>query len=103
VCACILQNGCTLLIEAARNGWLSVGKALISGGANINASVAASKDTALIMAAEQGHEDFVKLLLTNGADVNYKNKKGCSALWIACYGKLILRIILAVVMRMRLI
>ena len=57
-------------------------------GADVNAApVPSSKDTALTIAADKGHYKFVELILRHGANVDVKNKKGNSPLWLAANGK----------------
>ena len=59
-----------------------------SQGADVNAApVPSSKDTALTIAADKGHYKFVELILRHGANVDVKNKKGTSPLWLAANGK----------------
>ena len=56
-------------------------------GADVNAlPVPSSKDTALTIAADKGHAKFVDMILRYGANVDVKNKKGNSPLWLACNG-----------------
>lgn len=50
------------------------------------APVPSSKDTALTIAADKGHYKFVELILRHGANVDVKNKKGNSPLWLAANG-----------------
>ena len=93
-------------MEAASGGFHEVGKVLISKvsskllhriyvvlsysplkGADVNAApVPSSRDTALTIAADKGHYRFVKLLLRHAANVDVKNKKGNSPLWLASNG-----------------
>ena len=57
---------------------------LLLQGADVNAApVPSSRDTALTIAADKGHYRFVKLLLCHAANVDIKNKKGNSPLWLA--------------------
>ena len=49
--------------------------------------VPTSRDTALTIASDKGHFKFVELILNYGANVDVKNKKGNSPLWLACNGK----------------
>ena len=56
-------------------------------GADVNAApVPSSRDTALTIAADKGHYRFVKLLLRHAENVDVKNKKGNSPLWLASNG-----------------
>ncbi|UMM30233.1 hypothetical protein L5515_012202 [Caenorhabditis briggsae] len=81
------KTGLTPLMECASGGYVDVGNLLIENGADPNASpVQSTKDTALTIAAEKGHEKFVQMLLDNDVIYDIRNKKGCSALWLACNG-----------------
>ena len=81
------KTGLTPLMEAANGGYVEVGKVLIEKGADVNAPpVPATRDTALTIAADKGHYRFVELLLMKGANVDARNKKGCTPLWLACHG-----------------
>ena len=98
------------LIVAAENGYTDIVKLLIDSGADVNyknplitavknghtnivkllmdAAVADVNykdyvDNALIAAAYEGHTDIVKLLIDAGADVNYVNSRGDTALTLA--------------------
>ena len=74
-------------MEAANGGYVEVGQLLLDSYADPNtAPVPSSRDTALTIAADKGHDRFVELLLQCHASVDIKNKKGCSALWLACHG-----------------
>ncbi|KAF1745236.1 hypothetical protein MXB_3730 [Myxobolus squamalis] len=77
-------NGFTPLMEAACNGNVEIGMMLIKAGADVNSfSVTPTRDTPLLIAAENGHYRFVDILLKNKSHVDYKNKKGCTAFWVA--------------------
>lgn len=81
------KTGLTPLMEAASGGYIEVGRVLLDKGADVNAApVPSSRDTALTIAADKGHQKFVDLLLTRGAAVEVKNKKGNSPLWLAANG-----------------
>ncbi|RWS28132.1 ankyrin repeat domain-containing protein 17-like protein [Leptotrombidium deliense] len=81
------KTGLTPLMEAASGGYVEVGRILLDKGADVNAPpVPSSRDTALTIAADKGHYRFVELLLQRGAQVDVKNKKGSSPLWLACNG-----------------
>ena len=63
-------------MEAASGGYVLVGEALIAKGADVNAaSVPSSRDTALTIAADKGHDEFVGMLLNHGAQCDARNKK----------------------------
>jgi ankyrin repeat domain-containing protein 17 len=79
------KTGLTPLMEAASGGYVAVGEALLRAGADVNAApVPSSRDSALTIAADKGHDKFVKLLLSKGAQVDARNKKGCTSLWLSC-------------------
>ena len=81
------KTGLTPLMEAASGGHYEVGRLLLDHDADVNAPpVPSSKDTALTIAADKGHARFVELLVSRGADIEVKNKKGNSPLWLACHG-----------------
>jgi len=74
-------------MEAAWRGHTDVGRVLLDMGADISATlILSTRDTALAIAAEKGHFEFVDLLLMRGACVEVKNKKGNTPLWLACNG-----------------
>lgn len=74
-------------MEAANGGFVEVGSLLLDANADPNAApVLTSRDTALTIAADKGKTAFVELLIHAGAQINVRNKKGCSALWLACNG-----------------
>lgn len=75
-------------MEAASGGYVDVGRVLIERGADVNAQpVPSSRDTALTIAADNGHYKFVELLVHFRAQVDVKNKKGCTPLWLGANGK----------------
>ena len=81
------KTGLTPLMEAASGGYVEVGRVLIDYGADVNAPpVPSSRDTALTIASDKGHVDFVEVLLLRGAQADVKNKKGNSPLWLAANG-----------------
>merc|ERR1712071_515357 len=54
--------------EAASGGYVEVGRVLLDYGADVNAPpVPSSRDTALTIASDKGHVEFVELLLQRGA------------------------------------
>lgn len=78
-------TGRTPLFIAASGGHVEIGKILISKGSDINAQpVLSSKDTALTISADKGHCEFVELLIANKAQLDVKNKRGNSPLWLSC-------------------
>lgn len=81
------KTGLTPLMEAASGGYVEVGRVLLDYGADVNAPpVPSSRDTALTIASDKGHVEFVELLLKRGAQADVKNKKGNSPLWLAANG-----------------
>ena len=59
------KTGLTPLMEAASGGYVEVGRVLLEKGADVNAPpVPSSRDTALTIAADKGHNRFVDLLLS---------------------------------------
>lgn len=60
----------TALLQAAREGYLEVGKVLLENGADVNARSGSSRFTPLHAAAYRDNPAFAKLLLTYKADVN---------------------------------
>ncbi len=80
------KTGLTPLMEAASGGYEQVGRVLLENGADVNAPpVPTTKDTVLTIAAEKGHLKFVQLLIEYGAQLDARNKKGCTGLWLACH------------------
>jgi ankyrin repeat protein len=63
------QNGWTLLMLAAVEGHVGLGRLLIERAANVNARNS-KQDTALQLAKHRGHQLFVDLLAHNGANAN---------------------------------
>ena len=75
------------LLFAAKYGQLAVVKNLLKkNSTNINHQDEEYGDTALMIAARNGHESILEHLIEKGADVNLQDKKCCSALMAAAYG-----------------
>lgn len=74
-----------VLFEAAETGNLTarIFDFLKQHGSNINGAKSNSGKTALMIAAENGHEEVCRLLIEKGADVNISDQLGDSALSIA--------------------
>src|SRR5215204_5813073 len=70
------------LVEAARAGDVKRVRALLDGGADVNA-FGNGRTTALMAAAEAGSEDVARLLIERKADANLRNAKGQTAAEIA--------------------
>ncbi|VDN34088.1 unnamed protein product, partial [Cylicostephanus goldi] len=63
-------------MEAANGGYVEVGELLLDACADPNtAPVPSSRDTALTIAADKGHERFVDMLVHRGAHIDARNKK----------------------------
>ena len=79
------KSGLTPLMEAAANSNFEVARVLMEYGADINAiSMTNLKDSALTIAAAQDNGlKIVQCLVNEGANVDYKQKKGATALLIA--------------------
>jgi ankyrin repeat protein len=74
------NNDVTALMVASQFGNGEVVKALLAGGADVNAKEDNEGGTALMLASAKGHGKIVKTLLDNGADVNAKDNNGRTAL-----------------------
>ncbi|MEN2499239.1 MAG: Ankyrin repeat domain-containing protein 17, partial [Marteilia pararefringens] len=81
------KSGFTPLMEACENSNLEIVSLLVDYGADCNSvSLQSPRDSVLTIAASQANNlDIVTLLVkTGGANVEYRNKKGANAFWIAC-------------------
>ena len=77
----INDYGVSPLWEACNNGSAAMVERLAAAGANLNATLLRTGETALLRCARTGNADAVKSLLDHGADVNAKEKqKGQTAL-----------------------
>ena len=85
VCAYATVDNSEIFSYVARGDADTVRGWVISGG-NLNIQDAKG-NTALILAAEDGHVEMVSILLNNGADVNVTNSFGYTALWTAVSGR----------------
>jgi ankyrin repeat protein len=70
------RAGATPMLQASIDGNAAIVEALLKAGANPNAALTKSDDTALMMAARTGRIDAVKVLLDHGAEVNAKETWG---------------------------
>ncbi len=78
------KGGLTALLHAARQGYLPAAKALLDGGANVNAVGAGDGTSPLLMATINGQFDVAMLLLERGADPNLAaGVNGATPLWSA--------------------
>lgn len=82
-----MQNQDRSLIEAVRKNDIRKVAQLIKAKANLDAQNV-SGETALILAAEEGHTDIVKLLIDAGANLNLQDMiVGLTALIAAAQGR----------------
>ena len=72
------DNGFTLLMKAATEGYLKTAKLLIDRKADVDAR-SNEGGTALISAAMVGYTQIVELLINAGADTKLKNNMGYTA------------------------
>ena len=81
-CPAFLDAGCndkrhlTLLMHATKCGKTSLVSALLTAGAGVNVQAARSAQTALHLAAYDGHTSSASILLGAGADPDLVNKWG---------------------------
>ena len=76
-------SGETLLMSAAAVGVVGTAQALLDHGATVDASDAEYAQTALMIAAREGHEDIVALLLSKGANPNAATAIGATPAFVA--------------------
>ena len=74
------QGGLTPLLFASRQGYTASVKALVAGGADINAT-SADGTTPLLIATINGHFDLAKFLLESGADPTIASEAGGTPLY----------------------
>jgi ankyrin repeat protein len=75
------QGGLTALHFAARQGSVRAARALVAGGADVNAASPADRSTPLLVALINGHFDLAAELLARGADPDAANEAGVSPLY----------------------
>ena len=75
------QGGLTALHFAARQGALRTARALVSGGADVNARSPADRATPLLTATINGQFDLAAYLLEEGADPNLASEAGATPLY----------------------
>lgn len=79
----VRSDGCNALHLAAIFGHNGIVSALINAGADINAGIAKTGVTPLILASQSGNLEVVKLLLASGANVASFTENGCTPLSLA--------------------
>ena len=88
MCRLANREGVMPMQLAAMNGNGAMLERLIKAGADVNAPLTSSGDTALMMAARTGKPDAVKVLLDNGAQVDAKETWGdtTALMWAVAEG-----------------
>ena len=81
----VYPDGGTVLIAAAKAGYVDVSDLLVKSKARLEQKDK-SQNTALNWAAERGHADVVRILLTAGADPNTLNRDGSTPIIKAAKG-----------------
>ena len=79
------KNAQQRFVDAVSANDLMKVKAMLKGGAKVNALAPESGATALCQAALYGHVEMAKLLVENGARVNRSNRDGNAPLHIAAF------------------
>lgn len=74
------KDGIPTIVVAADMGNEKLMRYLLENGANPNASITNSDETAIMRRADAGDMDSIKLLLEFGADINHANSTGETAL-----------------------
>ena len=77
------ESGLTPLMTAARTGNADVVGAFIGAGADVDATVGATRSTALMWAVSEMHGEVIRRLLDAGADPTVSTIKGYTALMFA--------------------
>lgn len=71
------------LCNAAEAGDVNAVRTLLERGANPNNRVGSKEATALILAAQKGHDDIIQLLVSRGAEIDAQNTDGVTAVFMA--------------------
>ncbi len=75
----------TELVTATKSGDLEKVMALLNSGADLNTTVGDIDNRNLLHhASQKGHPDLIELLINKGIDVNSEDKRGRTALYLAC-------------------
>jgi len=78
------KGGMTALLHAARQGYIEAARALLDGGADINAVQKGDNTSPLLTAVINGEFDMAMFLIERGADVNLAaSNNGVTPLWAA--------------------
>ena len=75
------HGGLSALHFAARQGAVETARALVEGGAHVNALSAGDRSTPMVIAAINGHFDLALYLLSKGADPNLASENGMTPLY----------------------
>lgn len=75
------QGGLTALHFAARQGSATAARALVDGGADVNAPSPGDQATPLLVAIINGHFDLAAMLIDRGADANLASDAGVAPLY----------------------
>jgi ankyrin repeat protein len=78
-----LTSGLTPLMIATHTGALPVVTSLLAHGADVNAATLDTKETALMWAVSDQHQDIAQALIDHHADVRASSKKGFTPLMYA--------------------
>ncbi|XP_076655935.1 uncharacterized protein LOC143360718 isoform X2 [Halictus rubicundus] len=81
------SKGYILLCEALKNRRTEIVKLLLINGSKVNNKSKKHSDTPLHLAIVNGDIEIVKMLLDRGADIDAKNKCGCTPLYNAVRNK----------------
>ena len=89
---CAQYYGRTALIEAAFNGHLSIAKALVAHGADVNATDKTGRNSALVEAIKNGHVNVAIFLLRSGlVDFSNDDVRLQALIWAGSRGGDVLR------------
>ncbi len=92
ICALLLEGGADVedsrfgsvpLAIATERGDAAIVSLLLRHGASVDAVDAATKRSALHVAASLGRSEIIKMLLEAGADIEAREEESCTPIWIA--------------------